>query len=105
MCHVRCTSDDCPHARSVLIILVYMMAMYMYVDVHIACSDASGIVIDLHESKTHAIADTDCSWNSLQMVSTAIITSSMEIRPVTRSLKKGVTLKRFTCGCKLQYFN
>ena len=28
--------------------------------VHIACSDAPDIVIDLHESKTHAIADTDC---------------------------------------------
>ena len=29
--------------------------------VHIACSDALDIVIDLHESKTHAIDDADCT--------------------------------------------
>ena len=58
MCHVRCTSDDCPpradhfgvhdghvHVcrRSISLVVMHRI-----------------IVIDLHESKTHAIADTDC---------------------------------------------
>ena len=58
MCHVRCTSDDCPPRTDHF--GVHDGHVHVWT-VHIACSDAPDIVIDWHESKTNAIADTDCT--------------------------------------------
>ena len=65
MCHVRCTSDDCPPRTDHF--GVHDGHVHVWT-VHIACSDAPEIVIDWHESKTNAIADTNSTSRSFPLM-------------------------------------